>query len=86
LEKGALVDASTVNALSSSGLVHTVTCTAANVADVTETANLPHGQGQAVDADSGYLGADKRDELKDCDVTWYIAEKGSDNHRRENLR
>jgi IS5 family transposase len=58
-----------------SGLVHTVTCTAANVADVTETANLLHGQEHAVFADAGYIGADKRDELKDCDVTWYIAEK-----------
>lgn len=60
-----------------SGLVHTVTCTAANVADVTETANLLHGQEQAVFADAGYIGADKRDELQDCDVTWYIAEKRS---------
>lgn len=60
-----------------SGLVHTVTCTAANVADVTETAHLLHGREHAVFADAGYIGADKRDELKDADVTWYIAEKRS---------
>lgn len=58
-----------------SGLVHSVTGTAANVADVTETANLLHGHEQAVFAEAGYVGADKRDELKDRDLTWYIAEK-----------
>lgn len=60
-----------------SGLVHSVTCTAANVADITETANLLHGQEQEVYLDAAYIGADKRDELKDRDLTWYIAEKRS---------
>lgn len=43
-----------------SGLVHTVTTTPANVADVTETENLLHGKEQSVRADAGYIGADKR--------------------------
>ncbi len=60
-----------------SGLVHTVTCTAANVADVTETTKLLHGQEDEVFVDAGYTGADKRDEAADLDVTWYIAEKRS---------
>lgn len=60
-----------------SGLVHSVTCTAANVADITETANLLHGQEQEVYLDAAYIGADKRDELKDRDLTWYIAQKRS---------
>jgi transposase, IS5 family len=55
--------------------VHSVTCTAANVADVTETAHLLHGQEQEVYLDAGYAGADKREETQDLDVTWYIAEK-----------
>ncbi len=58
------------------GLVHTVTTTAANVADVAEVPNLLRGNETSVYADAGYIGAEKR-------VTpqrgrhWYIAEKRS---------
>lgn len=58
-----------------SGLVHSVTTTAANVADITATANLLHGEEEAVFADAGYTGAEKRAELKDRQVKWYIAAK-----------
>lgn len=58
-----------------SGLVHSVTGTAANVADVTETAELLHGEEQTVFVDAGYTGADKRDELKDRAIDWQIAMK-----------
>ena len=58
-----------------SGLVHSTTTTAANVADITATANLLHGAEAAVFADAGYTGAEKREELKDQDVQWYIATK-----------
>lgn len=58
-----------------SGLVHTLTGTAANVADVTETGNLLHGDETTVFADAGYVGADKRDELKDREIDWQIAMK-----------
>ena len=44
------------------GLVHTVKATAANVADVTETANLLHGEEETVHGDAGYLGAEKRED------------------------
>jgi IS5 family transposase len=40
-----------------SDLVHTVTTTAANVADVTEVAELLHGKEKTVRADAGYIGA-----------------------------
>jgi IS5 family transposase len=40
-----------------SGLVHTVTTTAANEADVAQMADLLHGREAAVWADSGYRGA-----------------------------
>ena len=43
-----------------SGLVHTVTGTAANVADVAEVPNLLHGKERDVFGDAGYTGADKR--------------------------
>lgn len=56
-----------------SGLVHTVVGTAANEADITQTAALLHGQEKDVFGDAGYSGADKRPELADCDVLWNIA-------------
>ena len=60
-----------------SGLVHTVTGTAANEADINQAASLLHGQEEAVFADAGYTGADKRPELEDCDIDWNIAIKRS---------
>jgi IS5 family transposase len=58
-----------------SGLVHSTTTTAANVADITATGNLLQGEEEAVFADAGYTGAEKREELKDRQVKWYIAAK-----------
>lgn len=58
-----------------SGLVHSLVGTAANVADVTQTEHLLHGEEKAVFLDAGYVGAEKRDELKDKDITWNIAMK-----------
>ena len=45
----------------SSGLAHTVKVTPANRHDVTMTAELMHGDEERIYGDSGYLGADKRD-------------------------
>ena len=45
-----------------SGLVHTVKATAANVSDVSETANLLHGEEETCHGDAGYIGAEKRDD------------------------
>ena len=47
-----------------SGYVHTITATPANVNDVTETAKLLRPDDEVVYGDSGYLGAPKRDEIK----------------------
>jgi transposase, IS5 family len=60
-----------------SGVVHTLTGTAANEADINQTAALLHGQEEAVFADAGYAGAGKRPELADRDVSWNIAVKRS---------
>ena len=60
-----------------SGLVHTMVGTAANQADINQTASLLHGQEEAVFADAGYTGADKRPELEERDVDWNIAIKRS---------
>ena len=48
---------------------------AANVADVTQTVELLHGEEAPVHADAGYAGAHKREEAKDSEVDWAIAEK-----------
>ena len=45
----------------SSGLVHTVKVTPANKDDVTMTSELMHGDEERLYGDSGYLGADKRE-------------------------
>jgi IS5 family transposase len=58
-----------------SGVVHTVTGTAANEADINQMAAVLHGQEEAVFADAGYTGADKRPEHADREVSWNIAIK-----------
>jgi transposase, IS5 family len=57
------------------GLVHHVVSTAANVADVTQTAHLLHGNEQHVFADAGYAGAAKYAPADGR--TFWIAEKRS---------
>ena len=57
------------------GLVHSLKSTAANVADVTQTHHLLHGEETDVFGDSGYRGADKRAETVGTDVDWHIAMK-----------
>ena len=56
-----------------SGLVHTVTTTAANEADVEQVEDLLHGKEQVVHADAGYAGAQAR--VKRKKVRWEIAAK-----------
>jgi transposase, IS5 family len=58
-----------------SGLVHTVTTAAANEADVEQVSDLLHGKENAVWADSGYRGAQRRMQQ---DVQWHIAGRPSD--------
>jgi IS5 family transposase len=59
-----------------SGLVHTVTTTAANEADIEQIADLLHGKEQHVRADSGYRGAQAR--VDRADLQWHIAARPSD--------
>jgi len=64
-----------IGADADSGLVHSLSCTAANVADVNETEHLLRGKQDCVFVDAGYLGADKRVGLEERPVTWHIAMK-----------
>ena len=60
-----------------SQLVHTVVVTAANVADITKTSELLHGQERQVHADAGYTGAEKRAEIVALErkIDWQMARK-----------
>lgn len=59
-----------------SGLVHSVTATAANVADIAQTAALLHGQEKVGFADAVYQGVEKRPEMAaHAKVQWHIAAK-----------
>ncbi|MCM8626871.1 IS5 family transposase [Accumulibacter sp.] len=60
-----------------SGLVPTVVGTAANVADVTQTAEVRHGEEKTVVLDAGYTGVEKREDLEDRDIDWPVAAKRS---------
>src|SRR5712664_1400471 len=65
-----------------SGVVHTLTGTAANEADINQMAAVLHGREEAVfgpreGGDAGYTGADKRPEHANRDVSWNIATKRS---------
>ena len=64
-----------------SGLVHTVITTAANVSDISQTPALLHGQEQEVGADAGYVGVEKREDMKVAlatngqEVKWRVAKR-----------
>ena len=60
-----------------SGVVHALTGTAANEADINQMAAVLHGREAAVFADAGYTGAPKRPEHADREVSWNIAIKRS---------
>lgn len=47
-----------------SGLVHTITATSANVHDITETHKLIREDDEVVYGDSGYIGIEKREEIR----------------------
>jgi IS5 family transposase len=59
-----------------SGLVHTVTATAANEVDVEQVADLLHGKEEQIWADSSYRGAQSR--VGREDLQWHIAARPSD--------
>ena len=66
-----------------SGLVHSLSTTAANAADITQAQHLLHGDERDVFADAGYTGVAKREEIIeaqaegsiDADVRWHVAIK-----------
>jgi IS5 family transposase len=65
-----------IGAYAESRLVHHVHGTAANVADA-QVAELLHGKENAVYADAGYTGVEKREEHENRKVLWQIAARRS---------
>ena len=59
------------------GVVHSLTGTAANEADINQMAVVLHGEEKAVFADAGYTGAARRPEHAERAVSWNIAIKRS---------
>lgn len=59
------------------GITHSLTSTAANEHDLNQAVHLLHGEEEFVFADAGYRGAEKREELQDNAVDWFIAEQPS---------
>ena len=55
------------------GIVHSLSTTAANAHDVTEAHNLLHGGEKQVWCDAGYQGVHKREENLGCEVEWQVA-------------
>lgn len=68
MTQGTLVDAK-------SGLPHKQGTTAANEHDLKQLNSLLHGDEKFVSGDACYQGAEKREELKDTDVEWLIADR-----------
>ena len=58
---------------SETGLVHSMSTTAANAHDVTEAHNLLHGGETVVWGDAGYQGVGKREENREREVDWQVA-------------
>ena len=58
-----------------SGLVHSLTGTAANVADIIESEHLLHGDETEAYADEGYTDVAKRPEFQGSEVVWHVADK-----------
>ena len=58
---------------SETGLVHSMTVTAANAHDITEARHLLHGGESVVWADAGYQGVHKREENQGLELDWQVA-------------
>ena len=58
---------------SETGIVHSMSATAANAHDVTEAHNLLHGGETVVWGDAGYQGVGKREENQGLEVEWRVA-------------
>ncbi|MDU7438978.1 MAG: IS5 family transposase [Klebsiella pneumoniae] len=75
MTQGTLVDATIIQAPSSTKNKHNSRDTAANEHDLNQVGKLLHGDEEFISADAGYQGAEKRDELSDVSADWLIAKR-----------
>ncbi len=68
---------------SGTGVVHSMTATAANAHDITEAHKLLHGGERVVWGDAGYQGCDKREENLGLDLEWRVAMRPGRRRRLE---
>lgn len=54
---------------SGTGIVHTITAASANIHDITEASKFIRSDDEVVYGDSGYIGIEKRDEIKSDELT-----------------
>ncbi len=72
-----------IGADAGTGIVHSMTATAANAHDVTQTRKLLHGGERVVWGDAGYQGVDKREENLGLEVEWQVAMRPGSRRRLE---
>ena len=65
------------------GIVHSMSATAANVHDVTEAHKLIHGSETVVWGDAGYQGVGKREENLGLKVEWRVAMRPGSRRKRD---
>ena len=68
---------------SETGIVHSMSATAANAHDVTEAHNLLHGGETVVWGDAGYQGVHKREENLGLEVEWRVAMRPASRRKLE---
>jgi len=79
-----------IGADAGTGMVHSVSCTAANVHDIQQAHKLVRKEDAFVNGDAGYIGIEKREEIKNDDelskIQWRInVRKGKEHKRQEAL-
>lgn len=62
-----------------SGIVHSITVTPANVADVSETDNLLHGDEDLVVGDKGYVDGKRKERLAEAGIEYAVCQKAKPN-------
>jgi IS5 family transposase len=67
------------------GVIHSLETTPANTHDITQAEHLLHGQEDTCWGDAGYLGVDKREELADKNIEWYIAARPGKRKKMSNV-
>jgi IS5 family transposase len=76
-----------IGADAGTGMVHSVSCTAANVPDIQEAHKLVREDDDFVNADAGYVGIERREEIRDSEhlsgIEWRVNQRKGKQRRLE---